>query len=642
LKMQSLEKKMGFLTPTVPQSSGKLFASPPASEASLPSRNAQLNPDQIRQLVNDCISKHMYPSATFFADKLTTITQGEPNAVYLLAQCYFFSKQFRRAVHLLRARELLTGNNRRLDFLYLGSLCLAECKEWEECLAVLGETENTAIELQPDIQLPPSSSSSSSSSYSSSSYSSYSSSSSSSSSSSAAQSLSFTSLHAHNTSFSTPQPTQPTSSSSSSTNTSFSIGPGSSSSALTNGVDLRAAVSLLRGKIYEEQENRQRAIVWYKRALQLDCLCVEALDNLVQKRMLSHKEESSLLSSITFPPHLEWLKLVYQTKLQQHDISRNSQVINNFHKLEAEFGLVANLDLLAGVAEHHYYRNDFRKCYQLSKVIIDHDPYHHAVLPAYLCTLVELEMKSELFYCAHQLVEAYPSEAVAWFAVGCYYYLVGKYELARRFFSKSTTIQVHFAPGWIGFGNAFAAQEESDQAMAAYRTAARLFEGSHIPVLCIGMEYLRTKNLPLAHQFFTQTYERCPSDPLIFNELGVVSYQQAEYSAAVDFFAKALELCVQESLDSWEPTLFNLGHSYRKLGRFAEAVRYYTLALSVSPKKASVSSALGFTYHLMEKFDIAIQFYHKALGMDPRDTFTSDMLARALDEVKDRPMEDHL
>jgi len=43
--------------------------------------------------------------------------------------------------------------------------------------------------------------------------------------------------------------------------------------------------------------------------------------------------------------------------------------------------------------------------------------------------------------------------------------------------SKSTSLDGTFPPAWIGTGNAYASQEESDQAMAAFRTAARLFPG---------------------------------------------------------------------------------------------------------------------------------------------------------------------
>ena len=132
--------------------------------------------------------------------------------------------------------------------------------------------------------------------------------------------------------------------------------------------------------------------------------------------------------------------------------------------------------------------------------------------------MTRLNLPSELFYLAHQLVEEYPQQAVSWFAVGCYYHVVADFENARRYFSKATTINHRFAPAWVGFGHAFAAQDESDQAMAAYRTASRLFPGSHIPWLGIGTEYLRTNHLHLALQYIRQAQELCPQEPLVLHE----------------------------------------------------------------------------------------------------------------------------
>lgn len=45
--------------------------------------------------------------------------------------------------------------------------------------------------------------------------------------------------------------------------------------------------------------------------------------------------------------------------------------------------------------------------------------------------------------------------------------------------------------------------------MAAYRTAARLFPGLHLPLTGMGMEYQRMNNLHLAEQMFLQV--RMPS-----------------------------------------------------------------------------------------------------------------------------------
>jgi hypothetical protein len=45
-----------------------------------------MDPDQLRSLVQDCIAKHLYSTAVFYADKLVTLTQYAPGDVYLLAQ----------------------------------------------------------------------------------------------------------------------------------------------------------------------------------------------------------------------------------------------------------------------------------------------------------------------------------------------------------------------------------------------------------------------------------------------------------------------------------------------------------------------------------------------------------------------------
>eukprot|EP00951_Prasinocladus_malaysianus_P004982 scaffold35406_cov33-Prasinocladus_malaysianus.AAC.1 len=64
---------------------------------------------------------------------------------------------------------------------------------------------------------------------------------------------------------------------------------------------------------------------------------------------------------------------------------------------------------------------------------------------------------------ANRLVNEYPDRAVSWFAVGCYHMCAGQYDSARRYFGKCTSMEPSFVPAWLAFGNAFAAQDESDQ-----------------------------------------------------------------------------------------------------------------------------------------------------------------------------------
>ena len=162
--------------------------------------------------------------------------------------------------------------------------------------------------------------------------------------------------------------------------------------------------------------------------------------------------------------------------------------------------------------------------------------------------------------------------------------------------------------------------------MAAYRTAARLFPGSHVPLLCSGMEYLRTNNLKLSEQLLLQSRNMCPSDPLVYNEIGVVLYKQNRYDESMRYFLRAHEISKYQSATFWT----NLGHAYRKVDDLDSAKRCYQEAIGLEPKEGATYAALGLTFHLNGQYMQAIELYHQALGLKPGNTFASTLLNKAL------------
>ena len=68
-----------------------------------------------------------------------------------------------------------------------------------------------------------------------------------------------------------------------------------------------------------------------------------------------------------------------------------------------------------------------------------------------------------------------------------------------------------------------------------------------------------------------------------------------------------------------------------------QALEYYSKALSQLPNQSSTYSAMGFTHHLMGHFQEAIEYYHRALGFKSNDTFSLQMLDKALQEVCQLP-----
>jgi anaphase-promoting complex subunit 6 len=57
---------------------------------------------QLRSLVHDCLAKHLYSAAIFWADKVVTLSNYAATEVYTLAQAFFLSGQYRRCLMLLK------------------------------------------------------------------------------------------------------------------------------------------------------------------------------------------------------------------------------------------------------------------------------------------------------------------------------------------------------------------------------------------------------------------------------------------------------------------------------------------------------------------------------------------------------------
>lgn len=89
-------------------------------------------------------------------------------------------------------------------------------------------------------------------------------------------------------------------------------------------------------------------------------------------------------------------------------------------------------------------------------------------------------------------------------------------------FSKATQLDAAFAPGWAGLGQAYAAQDEPEPALAAYRAALKLWPASHVPPLAMATLCARTGQLVLAQQYASLAAARCAGDPLVYHELGAM------------------------------------------------------------------------------------------------------------------------
>ena len=310
--------------------------------------------------------------------------------------------------------------------------------------------------------------------------------------------------------------------------------------------------------------------------------------------MLSAEQEQSLLDSIPLEDdeEKELIHFLYSIGLKKYDKPKDLKIPKSL-----ENSLRGNLSVEVALAERHFYNCDYPASHQSSTKVMKLDPFHEGCLPIHITCLIELRKPNDLFLLAHRLVELYPEWTISWFAVGSYYFLIGKQELARRYLSRATQLDRVFGPSWLAYGHSFALENEHDQAIAAYFKAKQLMPGCHLPLLYIGVEYGLTNNVKLAEKFFTEALDIAPEDPFVLHELGVTCFQNGDFEGAEKQMLMALDQVnsVKQSTTSskWESLLNNLGHTARKLGKLEESLDYHQRALVLKPMASSTYAAIG-------------------------------------------------
>ncbi|GAB1218166.1 hypothetical protein ATERTT37_007419 [Aspergillus terreus] len=400
-----------------------------------------------------------------------------------------------------------------------------------------------------------------------------------------------------------------------------------------NNIRFEAAMCYLRGLCFAKQNAFDRALDCYKDAVRIDVQCFEAFDQLMKNSLMSPAEELEFLESLDFDsisspdPSVaqeaaHFTKMMYTTQLSKY--SSPAILSDATETLSTHYNLADNPDILLSRAEALYTQCRFAEALELTSSILStsqssttlatttapHPPtqshlgHPPAVYPLHLACLYETGATNALFLLSHTLADHAPEESYTYLAIGVYYLSVSKVSEARRFFSKASLLDPHSAPAWIGFAHTFAAEGEHDQAIAAYSTAARLFQGSHLPQLFLGMQHLALNNMSLAHEYLCASYAMStgaasgsvpsiptnPSegaslggDPLVLNELGVVLYHQNHLEGASELFRQALALATSLNCEpsAWVATRANLGHALRRLGFFEESLAEFDECLRV-------------------------------------------------------------
>ncbi len=107
--------------------------------------------------------------------------------------------------------------------------------------------------------------------------------------------------------------------------------------------------------------------------------------------------------------------------------------------------------------------------------------------------------------------------------------------------------------------------------------------------------------------------EKAKEDTREYFNLGYASYEKKDYSQAIEFYSKAIELDPK-----YTNAYYNRGLAYYDKGENDKAIEDNIKAIELNPEYADAYISRGLAYKNKGEYDKAIQDYTKAIDLDPK------------------------
>ena len=115
-----------------------------------------------------------------------------------------------------------------------------------------------------------------------------------------------------------------------------------------------------------------------------------------------------------------------------------------------------------------------------------------------------------------------------------------------------------------------------------------------------------------------------------FVQIGLVNYENAEYSEAIDEFKQAIKL-----KPNYAAAHYHLANAYFGLRRYDEALDSYKKAVKIKPSYIDAHYSLGVLATMLSEYDDAIKALKKVIKLDPKHSRAFFSLGNAYSELED-------
>lgn len=174
-------------------------------------------------------------------------------------------------------------------------------------------------------------------------------------------------------------------------------------------------------------------------------------------------------------------------------------------------------------------------------------------ITAFLCSCLEVKLRlittqkpqNNLY---KEAISVNKNNAHAYFESGKIALEENKYNEAITSFKKATQIKRDFVEAWLGLGNTYLIIGRYSKAEDMFKKCLAIVPDYLNAKTGLGKVYIFTNRLNQAEEIFLSQIKADKNKIIAYESLGDIAYKKIEFSKAVSYWEKALEIIPQDSM----------------------------------------------------------------------------------------------
>ena len=196
----------------------------------------------------------------------------------------------------------------------------------------------------------------------------------------------------------------------------------------------------------------------------------------------------------------------------------------------------------------------------------------------------------------------------------------GQYQDAASEYQKAIELEPTAERAYVGLADAYTSMSRLTDAENTYRQAIAANPNDVFVYERLGAFYLQQAQYARAADIFRKAIALAPESYIDYSNLGAAWVYQGNYSAAIDAFQQSLRIHAAPGAYS------NLGTAYYQSRKFADAARYYEIALHYNLRDPDMWGNLADAYQFsgqrskaVDAFQHQLALLNDQLKINPRD-----------------------